>query len=319
MNVAISAEGLRKRYGDNEVLKGVDLTVEAGTVFGLLGPNGAGKTTLVRMLTTLLEPDGGTATVAGYDVARQPQDVRRSIGLTGQYAALDADLTGRENLVLIGTLQHLGRKQARARAEEVLERFDLVDAANRTVRTYSGGMRRRLDLGASLMGSPPVIFLDEPTTGLDVVSRTGLWEMVRAQVAAGVTVLLTTQYLEEADQLAQRVAVLDKGGVVAEGTPDELKNKIGGERLQITVRTPEMAKAAQSALASDGAEQPTVDGTGLQVSMALETGIAGVAAAAAALERASVEVVDFVVRRPSLDEVFLQLTGHTTEAEATAR
>ncbi|MEU6484920.1 ATP-binding cassette domain-containing protein [Streptomyces sp. NPDC046887] len=310
MNIAISAEGLRKRYGDHEVLKGVGLSVEAGTVYGVLGPNGAGKTTMVRMLATLLRPDAGSAQVVGYDVVTQAHEVRRRIGLTGQYAALDGELTGRENLVLLGTLMHLGRKRARSRAEELLERFDLTDAADRPVRTYSGGMRRRLDLGASLIASPPVVFLDEPTTGLDLVSRTALWDMVREQVAGGVTILLTTQYLEEADQLADRVAVIDQGTVAAEGTPDELKSRVGGERLEITVRTPEMARAALAPLSSAGSAPPVIDDTGLRVSAALETGFAGVSKAAAELQLNAVEVVDFVVRRPSMDEVFLELTGH---------
>jgi ABC-2 type transport system ATP-binding protein len=310
MDIAISAEGLRKRYGDNEVLKGVGLSVEAGTVYGVLGPNGAGKTTMVRMLATLLQPDAGSARVAGYDVVTQAHEVRQRIGLTGQYAALDGELTGRENLVLLGTLMHLGRKQARIRAEELLERFGLTDAADRPVQTYSGGMRRRLDLGASLIASPPVVFLDEPTTGLDLVSRTALWDMVREQVGAGVTILLTTQYLEEADQLAHRIAVIDQGKLAAEGTPDELKSAVGGERLEITVRTPEMARAALAPLSCVGSAAPVIDDTGLRVSAALETGFAGVSKAAAELQLSSVEVVDFVVRRPSLDEVFLELTGH---------
>ncbi|MFJ9891648.1 ATP-binding cassette domain-containing protein [Streptomyces sp. NPDC091287] len=322
MDIAISVAGLRKRYGDNEVLKGIDLSVEAGTVYGLLGPNGAGKTTVVRTLGTLLKPDDGTATVAGYDVVRQAHEVRKNIGLTGQYAAVDAQLTGRENLVLIGTLLHMGRARARTRADEILEMFDLTGAADRPVRTYSGGMRRRLDLGASLTASPPVIFLDEPTTGLDPISRNALWDMVRKQVAEGTTVLLTTQYLDEADQLAHRVAVIDKGRIAAEGTPDELKRKVGGERLEIAVGTPDDAPAARAALAAVGSPdtaQPVVSADGLRVSVALENGIAGVAAAATELQAAAVEVVDFVVRRPSLDDVFLELTGHKAVPDDTTK
>ncbi|MFE3383224.1 ABC transporter ATP-binding protein, partial [Streptomyces anulatus] len=222
MDIAIQAEGLRKRYGGKEIknaLNGVDLIVPAGTVFGLLGPNGAGKTTTVRILATLLTADEGEATVAGFDVRRQSKEVRRRIGLTGQYAAVDERLTGRENLRLIGTLYHLGKTATRARADELLELLDLTDAANRAVKTYSGGMRRRLDLAASLIAEPPVLFLDEPTTGLDLTSRLTLWDVIRTQVGRGVTVLLTTQYLEEADQLADRIAVIDDGAVVAEGTP----------------------------------------------------------------------------------------------------
>ncbi|MBM2619514.1 ATP-binding cassette domain-containing protein [Actinoplanes sp. LDG1-06] len=313
MEYAISVEGLRKRYGEREVLSGVSLSVAAGSVFGLLGPNGAGKTTIVRTLATLLDIEEGKATVAGFDVARQGAEVRKRIGLTGQYAAVDARLTGRENLVLLGTLAHLGRQRARQRAEELLEVFDLQEAANRLVGTYSGGMRRRLDLGASLIAEPEVIFLDEPTTGLDLISRTALWNMVRTQAEAGVTVLLTTQYLEEADQLADRVAVIDQGQVMAEGTPTELKNKVGGERLEITVETAELAQRALVPLAAVGVAAPIVDSTGLRISVALDAGTGGIADAATGLQRAGIAVADFSVRRPSLDDVFLQLTGHRTE------
>jgi ABC-2 type transport system ATP-binding protein len=234
MSIAVRAEEIRKSYKGTRVLDGVDLSVPAGTIFGLLGPNGAGKTTTVRILTTLASADSGTATVNGFDVARQVREVRASIGLAGQYAALDERLTARENLRLIGVLHRLGRRAARERADRLLERFDLVPAADRPVGTYSGGMRRRVDLAASLIGTPAVLFLDEPTTGLDLGSRIALWDMVREQARAGVTVLLTTQYLEEADQLADRIAVIDAGTVIAQGSPAELKRKVGGVRLTIT-------------------------------------------------------------------------------------
>jgi ABC-2 type transport system ATP-binding protein len=308
--VAIEAEGIRKRYGDTEVLKGVDLSVPAGTVLGLLGPNGAGKTTSVRILATLVPPDGGRATVAGYDVAEEPMKVRRRIGLAGQYAAVDERLTGRENLTLIGRLYRLGRAGAARRAAELLERFELTHAADRETKTYSGGMRRRLDLAASLLAEPTVLFLDEPTTGLDLTSRMTLWTMVREQVDAGVTVLLTTQYLEEADHLADRIAVIDKGQVIADGTPDELKRKVGGERLEISLA--EGADVAEVTRLLEGVSvgPPATGGDGRTVTVPVASGIGAIADAAAALRERGVEVTDFAMRRPSMDDVFLSLTGH---------
>ncbi|UED85071.1 ATP-binding cassette domain-containing protein [Streptomyces profundus] len=309
MDVAIAARGLRKRYGEHEALKGVDLSVRSGSVTALLGPNGAGKTTAVRILATLIRADGGEATVAGVDVARNPVEVRRRIGLTGQYAALDERLTGRENLELIGRLFHIGRPTARRRAQELLEQFELTHAASRRVSTYSGGMRRRLDLASSLIASPPVLFLDEPTTGLDPSSRTVLWGMVREQVRQGVTVLLTTQYLEEADQLAERITVIDKGLRVAEGTPDELKRTVGGERLEITFASVESLPLAVKALQGVGFPAPVAEDDDCRVSAPLENGLAGIAAASTALQQAGLTVLDFSVRKPSLDDVFLELTG----------
>ncbi len=260
-DVAIEAEGLRKSYGDVRALEGIDLSAPAGTVLGLLGPNGAGKTTAVRILTTLLPPDGGSARVAGLDVVREASELRTRIGLAGQYAAVDENLTGAENLEMVGRLYHLPKGEPRARAAELLERFDLSDAADRLVRTYSGGMRRRLDLAAALVARPPVLFLDEPTTGLDPRSRIGLWEMIEARVARGTTVLLTTQYLDEADRLADRIAVIDRGRVIAQGSSDELKGQIGGEWLDVTLEARGEAEAAIAALEPIAAERPeTVDG-----------------------------------------------------------
>ncbi|MCZ4125418.1 ATP-binding cassette domain-containing protein [Streptomyces sp. H39-S7] len=318
MSAAIEAEGLRKRYGDLQALDGVDLSVPAGTVLGVLGPNGAGKTTAVRVLATLLTPDAGRARVAGYDVTEQPAEVRKRIGLTGQYAAVDELLTGRENLTLIGRLHRLGRRGAKTRAAELLERFELTEAGEREVKTYSGGMRRRLDLAASLLGTPTVLFLDEPSTGLDLTSRMTLWAMVREQVAAGVTVLLTTQYLEEADHLADRIAVIDHGVVIADGTPDELKRKVGGERLEVTVAKPVQLAEAVRILSAIATGEPTVDPEDHRISVTLGAGIDTIADAAAVLRDTGIEVADFALRRPSLDDVFLSLTGHTSTEKSGA-
>jgi ABC-2 type transport system ATP-binding protein len=313
VDVAIQAEGLQKRYKETEALRGVDLSVRTGSVLGLLGPNGAGKTTAVRVLATLLEPDGGRATVAGYDVVRQPREVRRRIGLAGQYAAVDELLTGRENLVLIGKLLHLGRKGAAERAERLLERFELTDAADRPLKTYSGGMRRRLDLASCLVADPEVLFLDEPTTGLDPASRSTLWNTVRGLVADGVTVLLTTQYLEEADFLADQIMVIDAGRVIAEGTPDELKRKVGLERLEVQVGLGDLAAAA-SVLARVAVESPVVDSTKGIIGLQLQDGMGGIADAAAVLRDADVTITDFAIRRPTLDDVFLNLIGTSHDA-----
>ncbi|MFI1224664.1 MULTISPECIES: ATP-binding cassette domain-containing protein [unclassified Streptomyces] len=317
MDAAIEAEGICKRYGDHEVLKGVDLSVPAGTVLGVLGPNGAGKTTMVRILATLLPADGGQAKVAGFDVRQHPLDVRRKIGLAGQYAAVDERLTGRENLILIGRLYRLGRKNAKVRAAELLERFDLTKAADRVSKTYSGGMRRRLDLAASLLADPAVLFLDEPTTGLDLTSRMTLWSMVREQVEAGVTVLLTTQYLEEADQLADRIAVIDQGKLIAEGTPDELKRKVGGEWLEVTVTDPKSSPEVARLMAQVSVGAPVVGDDGRSVSVPVASGIDAIADAAVALRSANIDVADFAMRRPSMDDVFLALTGRSSAESAT--
>jgi oleandomycin transport system ATP-binding protein len=309
----VEAVGLQKRFGSVRALQGVDLTVQQGTICGLLGPNGAGKTTVVRILATLLRPDAGTARVGGFDVARQPDKVRPLLGLTGQYAAVDEELTGHENLVLVARLLELSRAEARRRAEELLERFDLADAGGRPVRTYSGGMRRRLDLAASLVGWPPVLVLDEPTTGLDPRSRREVWELVRGLVADGATVLLTTQYLEEADRLATQVTVLDHGRVIEHGTPAALKARVGGQTLD--VRPAERAQLQQVAaiMAQVTGATPTRDGDGGMASVPVDSRLAGSQALTAVvhqLERAGIAVTEIGLRLASLDEVFLALTGH---------
>jgi ABC-2 type transport system ATP-binding protein len=306
----ILAEGLRKSFGDVPALRGVDLAVAPGTVFGLLGPNGAGKTTAVRILTTLLHPDGGRAEVDGHDVVRDAEALRRVIGLAGQAAAVDPNLTGFENLEMVGRLYHLPVAEARRRSREVLERFGLADAADRPARTYSGGMRRRLDLGASLVGRPKVLFLDEPTTGLDPRSRIELWDVIRELVKDGTTLLLTTQYLEEADVLADRIAVVDLGAVIAEGTADELKAQIGGEVLEIRVsersRVAEAAGAVLGLVPGGG----KVDNNTGEVTLPVGgNGAAILTEAIRRLDAAGITLSDIALRRPTLDDVFLQLTG----------
>jgi ABC-2 type transport system ATP-binding protein len=313
----IQAAGLVKRYRGTTALAGVDLRVPAGTVLGLLGPNGAGKTTAVRILATLLPMDAGQARVAGYDVARQPGQVRARIGLAGQYAAVDERLTGRENLVLVGTLYHLGRKAAARRADELLARFGLAGAAGRQVRTYSGGMRRRLDLAAAILAEPPVLFLDEPTTGLDPAARAELWQAVRGLAAAGTSVLLTTQYLDEADQLASQIAVLAAGRVIAEGTSEQLKQRIAGQRLEITVSRPGQLAAATAILARAARAKPAVEPGGGRASAPIGGTARQIAAVAAELGAAGIDLSGFAVRQPTLDEVFFNLTGHRyTDARA---
>ncbi|HEX8959905.1 MAG TPA: ATP-binding cassette domain-containing protein [Solirubrobacterales bacterium] len=309
---AIEASGLRKSYGDVLALDGVDLRAPAGTVLGLLGPNGAGKTTAVRILTTLLSPDAGSARVAGLDVMREASALRARIGLAGQYAAVDENLTGAENLEMVGRLYHLPKGEPRRRAAELLRHFDLSDAAGRLVRTYSGGMRRRLDLAAALVARPPVLFLDEPTSGLDPRARTDLWETIEGRVAAGTTVLLTTQYLEEADRLADRIVVIDRGRVIAEGSSDELKDQVGGERLDVTLEDPSQAAAATTALAPIASARPTVVLEGaLQVPISNRQGM--IAEAVRRLDEAGVAIADVAKHRPTLDDVFLALTGRAAE------
>jgi ABC-2 type transport system ATP-binding protein len=306
---AILIENLYKSYGKVQALDGLDLTVQEGSVLAVLGPNGAGKTTTVRCLTTLTKPDSGRVEVAGYDVVRQPAAVRVRIGLTGQFAAVDERLTGFENLEMFGQLYHLSGKMARQRAKELLERFDLLDAADRYVKTYSGGMRRRLDLAASLIANPPILFLDEPTTGLDPRARLVVWDVVRELVANGKTVFLTTQYLEEADQLAHQIAVVDLGRVIANGTSDELKEQIGGERLEITVAPGSDLQTALQTLRPHAAGEVLVDAEHRHLTAPLIQGGQKLTAIVRAFEAAGIVLDEFALRRPTLDDVFLSLTG----------
>jgi ABC-2 type transport system ATP-binding protein len=311
---AVSARGLVKSYGSVRALAGVDLEAAPGTVLGLLGPNGAGKTTIIRILTTLLEPDAGSARVAGLDVVRDAARLRERIGLAGQYAAVDENLTGLENLTMVGRLYGMPRRRAKARGNELLERFELLEAAGRPTKTYSGGMRRRLDLAAALVAKPPVLFLDEPTTGLDPRSRLQLWATIEGLVADGTTVLLTTQYLDEADRLATEIAVIDQGRVIAEGTPDELKDRVGGERLEVRLDDPARADVAARALASMADEPPTIAGDLVTVGVHRRGG--AIVEAVRRLDEAGIGVEDVALRRPTLDDVFLALTGHAAEEAA---
>jgi ABC-2 type transport system ATP-binding protein len=312
--LAIAAEGLEKRFGTVEALAGVDFEVRAGTVFGLLGPNGAGKTTAVRILTTILEPDAGRATVLGHDVVAEAERVRLRIGLAGQSATVDPNLTGRENLRLVGRLVRLDRDTIAARAGELLERFELVDAADRPVRTYSGGMRRRLDVAVSLVGRPPVLFLDEPTTGLDLRSREALWGTIKTLVAEGTTVLLTTQYLEEADRLADRVAVVDNGKVIAEGTPAELKAQLGNTVIEFGMGDEQDASRAEQILARLGGIAPEREGATIRVPSG--DGPRALMGVLRELDTERLFPSTLTVREPSLDDVFLRLTGHHAEQVA---
>ena len=309
----IEAVGLTKRYKDVVALDGLDLTVPEGTVLGLLGPNGAGKTTAVRVLSTLLEPDGGTALVAGIDVVKDPQAVRKSIGLSGQSAAVDEHLTGYENLDMVGRLYRMGKTESRARARELLAQFDLDDAGDRPVKTYSGGMRRRLDLAAALVARPKVLFLDEPTTGLDPRSRSTMWEVIRELVHDGATLLLTTQYLEEADRLADEIVVIDEGKAIARGRADELKAQVGGERIELVVTSEAEVEPAREILGEIAVGEIVIDEQTRTLTAPVVDGAASLMTALRRLDAEGIAVLDVGLRRPTLDDVFLTLTGHAAE------
>ncbi|MCZ7532944.1 MAG: ATP-binding cassette domain-containing protein [Acidimicrobiia bacterium] len=313
MAAVIEARGLVKHYGDVVALDGFDLTVEKGTVVGLLGPNGAGKTTVVSILTTLLVPDAGTATVDGLDVFTESHEVRSRIGLSGQYAAVDEHLTGFENLDMIGRLYHLGKTPARKRSRELLEQFDLVESGDRPVKTYSGGMRRRLDLAGALVARPPILFLDEPTTGLDPRSRIQLWKVIRNLVTQGTTLLLTTQYLEEADQLADDIIVIDHGREIAHGSSDHLKTQVGGERIAVTVGAGIDIAVAATFLRPHTKEDIHIDERTHALSAPITGGATTLTAVIRSFDTADIEIRDIGIRRPTLDDVFLALTGHTSE------
>jgi ABC-2 type transport system ATP-binding protein len=317
---AITAEGLVKIYRTRKTevraLDGLDLTVPQGTVLGLLGPNGAGKTTAVRILSTLLKPDAGRATVAGFDVVREADRLRSVIGLSGQYAAVDENLTGRENLVMFGRLYQMPATRARDRATELLSQFELADAADRTVKTYSGGMRRRLDLASALIGQPHLLFLDEPTTGLDPRSRLGMWDVIRGLVREGTTLLLTTQYLEEADELADSIAVVDHGRIIATGTADQLKAQVGGERIEVVVRDRTEIERAGQVLRRDGAGDVVLDEHTRKLTVPASGGAQRLVQVVRDLDEAGIHIEDIALRRPTLDDVFLSLTGHAAAVVA---
>ncbi|HEX6471459.1 MAG TPA: ATP-binding cassette domain-containing protein [Streptosporangiaceae bacterium] len=308
-NLAIAADGLRKSYGDKVVLDGIDLVVPEGTVFSLLGPNGAGKTTTVQILSTLIPADGGTVQVAGHDLAREPDDVRGAIGVTGQYSAVDKLLTGEENLLLMADLKHLSRRDGRRKAAELLDRFDLADAARKPAATYSGGMRRRLDLAMTLVGDPRLIFLDEPSTGLDPRGRRSMWQIVRELVASGVTIFLTTQYLDEADELADRIALLDHGRLIAEGTAEELKRRIPGGHIKLTFADTHLLDAARGLL-----EAGVADPEALTLRVPSDGGVHAIRELLRLLDERSIDIADMSVHTPDLDDVFLTLTGRQKEA-----